>query len=130
MTKIKTAQAWGAILAYNTLRTMAIEKKSTVLGFDTPVVIVHGLTEAEVHEAAALLSACRDLGIETVDQLKAKTQPDPRVAVLCEWTERKDGSWHTACNHSAGPEQSLLRPCYCGAQIKLVEIAAQRGEVK
>ena len=26
--------------------------------------------------------ACRELGIETVEQLRAKMQPDPRVAVL------------------------------------------------
>lgn len=41
-------------------------------------------TMAQIHEAAALRSACRELGIETVEQLKAKVQPDPRVALLDE----------------------------------------------
>lgn len=34
------------------------------------------------HCAQSLYAACRELGIETEEQLRAKVQPDPRVAAL------------------------------------------------
>lgn len=80
MTKIKTAQAWLVWTPRgNVYKTHAPTSGS---GPTKSVVIVHGLNEAEVHEAVALRSACRELGVETVEQLRAKVQPDPRVAVL------------------------------------------------
>lgn len=128
MTEIKTAQAWGALTPDGRVYPLAISTKDG--RYKQQIVIVHGLTEAEVHEAAALRSACRELGIETVEQLKAKTKPDPRVAVL-----------ESICEFLARP---ITIPTYLSARVReyyildvteyrsqiLKLIAAQRGEVE
>lgn len=65
--------------------------------------------------------ACRELGIETVAQLKARLAPDPRAAVAVEALEKLarlgNGDRH---GNSIGN---------CIAIDALKQIAAQRGEV-
>ncbi len=66
MTKIKTAQAFGSIADDGELYGVAgieIDTERDLYYGDimVPVVIVHGLTEAEVHEAAALLAKSREV---------------------------------------------------------------------
>ena len=60
MADIKTATAWGYIT-----RSGGINCETTCVegqyGNNDPVVIVHGMTEAEVHEAAALLAKSREV---------------------------------------------------------------------
>lgn len=72
--------------------------------------------------AEELRRACRELGIETVEQLRAKVQPDPRVAVAVEALEKLarlgNGDRH---GNSIGN---------CIAIDALKQIAAQRGEVE
>ena len=82
MTEIKTTTAWGWLRPNGKLVDAWVETETIGDPQNAPVVIVHGQTEAEVHDAAALRSACRELCIETVEQLKARLAPDPRVAVL------------------------------------------------
>lgn len=69
----------------------------------------------------ALGRACRELGIETVEQLKARLAHDPRVAVAVEALEKLarlgNGDRH---GNSIGN---------CIAIDALKQIAAQRGEV-
>lgn len=60
MTEIKTATAWGPKVKRSGLVSvtpMRARPKGTLV----PVVIVHGQTEAEVHEAAALLAKSREV---------------------------------------------------------------------
>ena len=59
MTEIKTAQAWSR---YDTIGGLivATTDRSRDFMYDS-CVIVHGLTEAEVHEAAALLEKSREV---------------------------------------------------------------------
>ena len=57
MTEIKTAQAWGHRSSPSALLHHAGRESAM---FSVPYVIVHGLTEAEVHEAAALLEKSRE----------------------------------------------------------------------
>lgn len=74
MTEIKTAQAWGDTYETDVEGIILLELDDDIemeipySDARVPVVIVHGMTEAEVHEAAALRSACRELGVETVEQ--------------------------------------------------------------
>ena len=72
--------------------------------------------------AEELRRACRELGIETVEQLKAKVQPDPRVAVLESALAKMLESDISLVSYSqikVHIEEALLRSRY---------IAAQRGE--
>ena len=68
--------------------------------------------------------ACRELGVETVEQLKAKVQPDPRVAVLeiaLTKVAESDLSQVPYSQIKAHIEEALFRSQF---------IAAQRGEVE
>ena len=71
----------------------------------------------------ALGRACRELGIETVEQLKARLAPDPRVAVLeiaLTKVAESDLSQVPYSQIKAHIEEALFRSQF---------IAAQRGEV-
>ena len=76
MTKqIKTATAWGPKVKRSGLVSvtpMRARPKGTLV----PVVVVHGLSEAEVHEAAALLEKSR----EVCEWAKSATDPNSEAA--------------------------------------------------
>lgn len=90
MTKIKTAQAWLAWTPRgNVYKTSApIGDSST-----STVVIVHGLTEAEVHEAAELLEKSRE---------------------VCEWypSDTQDNTIDF-CPSTCDTEWLIYKPNYC-----------------
>lgn len=72
---------------------------------------------------AELGYACRELGIETVEQLKTRLAPDPRVAVL---VEAIDAAYYKF-TEDGGPDAgaySVLTNLHDTAQL----IAAQRWE--
>ena len=75
MTEIKTAQAWGYVTKWGGINceTTCVEGQHEN---NDPVVIVHGLTEAEVHEAAALLAKSR----EVCEWAKSATDPNSEDA--------------------------------------------------
>lgn len=92
MTEIKTAQAWGD-LHHDTgfLRARTDNDQGIIIG-RIPVVIVHGLTEAEVHEAAALLAKSRE---------------------VCEWylSENQHGEYDFCSSCDA--EYQMRMPTFC-----------------
>ena len=61
MTEIKTAQAWGILDPFGRAVSKAWPDKDAYNYANTPVIIVHGMTEAEVHEASALLEKSREV---------------------------------------------------------------------
>lgn len=75
--------------------------------------------------------ACRELGIETVEQLKARLAPDPRVAVLEAAIDAEYAEWDKDENRNSTFEgvriAALAKRDTCYLLRKL--IAAQRGEV-
>ena len=81
-------------------------------------------TAWQKHCERALGRACRELDIETAEQLRAKVQPDPRVAVLEKALTKmleSDLSQVPYSQIKVHIEEALLRSQF---------IAAQRGEVE
>lgn len=94
MTEIKTAQAWGHRSSPSALLNHAGRKSEM---FNIPYVIVHGLTEAEVHEAAVLLARSRE---------------------VCEHRDTGIGTIRTGCDISYPVnQQHVERPCWCGRAV-------------
>ena len=90
MTEIKTAQAWSR---YDTIGGLivATTDRSRDFMYDS-CVIVHGLTAAEVHEAAALLEKSRE---------------------VCEWylSENQHGEYDFCSSCDA--EYQMRMPTFC-----------------
>lgn len=105
MTEIKTAQAWGWLGADGKLRdcwVAATHPDGEPVHFRG--VIVYGLTEAEVHEAAALLEKSRE---------------------VCEWTRDgfgilRDcaGESHSTNKHSNGAIVTFCPSCSRSVEVK------------
>lgn len=102
--QIKTAQAWGWLRADGTLRDCWV---AATHPDGEPVhfcgVIVHGLTEAEIHEAAALLAKSRE--------------------AKCHWHEISDGAETLKHFESCdGDYVDLQAPQFCPLCGRRVEV--------
>ena len=98
MTEIKTAQAWGHRSSPSALLHHAGRESAM---FNVPYVIVHGLTEAEVHEAAELLAKSRE---------------------VCEWylSENQHGEYDFCSSCDA--EYQMRMPTFCPSCGRRVEV--------
>ena len=103
MTEIKTAQAFGSIADDGELYGVAgieIDTERDLYYGDimVPVVIVYGLTEAEVHEAAALLAKSRE---------------------VCEWRNVDECTFSQSCQSLVDYEcEDVPRLCpSCGRKV-------------
>lgn len=106
MTKqIKTAQAWLVWTPRgNVYKTYAHTSGS---GPASTVVIVHGLTEAEVHEAAELLAKSREVCEWGTVLYKGRTGY---------WTLCKE--WERVCGSAV---DALPTSCVCGRRVVVKE---------
>ena len=97
MTEIKTTTAWGPKVKRSGLVSvtpMRARPKGTLV----PVVVVHGLSEAEVHEAAALLEKSQD---------------------VCEWRNVDECTFSQSCQSLVDYEcEDVPRLCpSCGRKV-------------
>ena len=108
MTEIKTAQAWGDTYETDVEGIILLELDDDIemeipySDARVPVVIVHGMTEAEVHEAAALLEKSKE---------------------VCEWRNVDECTFSQSCQSLVDYEcEDVPRLCpSCGRKVVVRE---------